>query len=147
MSLAALNFPFPAVPTASRTLVIPMVIFIYLVRCKICIPSSSCLQKRSRKIDFLYTLRLKNNFKVMPFGRKNVPVFYTAMIQFLRDEWILLCQEIKHIIVITNSPSYIVCDDRIIIRDIFLLSNHVSTILHYFSCVARAFTKYRLSFK
>ena len=47
----------------------------------------------------------------------------------------------------TNSPSYIVCDDYIIIDDIILFSNHVLTILHNFSYVTRVFTKYRLSFK
>ena len=69
------------------------------------------------------------------------------MMQFLREDWIILFQETKHNIVMTNSPSNIVCDDRIIIDDILLFSNHVSTILHYFSCVARVFTKYRLFFK
>ena len=39
------------------------------------------------------------------------------------------------------------CDDKIIIDDILLYSNHVLTLLHYFSCVAQVFTKYRLSFK
>ena len=46
----------------------------------------------------------------------------------------------------TNSSSHIICDDRIIIDNIFLFPNHVSTILHYFSCVARVFIKYKLSF-
>ena len=48
----------------------------------------------------------------------NAPVFYTAMIQFLRDDWILLFEETKHTIVMENTPWYIVCDDRIIIYDI-----------------------------
>ena len=29
----------------------------------------------------------------------------------------------------------------------FLYSNHIPTLLHYFSCVSQVFTKYRLSFK
>ena len=83
----------------------------------------------------------------MPFGSKNTPVFYFAMIQFLRECWILLFQGTKDTIVMTNTSSHILCDNRIIIDDILLFSNHVSSILHYFSCVARIFTKYRLSFK
>ena len=43
-----------------------------------------------------------------------------------------LFQETKETIIITNSPPCIVCDDRIIIDNILLFSNHVSTILHYF---------------
>ena len=30
----------------------------------------------------------KKTYTVMPFGPKNAPVFYTAMIQILRDDWI-----------------------------------------------------------
>ena len=65
----------------------------------------------------------------------------------MHDKWILLFQETKLTIVMTNSPPHIICDDRIIIDDIILFSNHVSIILHHFSCVARVFTKYRFSFK
>ena len=46
-----------------------------------------------------------------------------------------------------KSPSHIVCDDSIIIDGIPLFSNLISTSLHYFSCVARVFTNYRLTFK
>ena len=59
--------------------------------------------------------------------------------QFLRDDWILLFQKTKHTIVTTNF--------FFIIDDILLFSNHTSTILHYLSYDARAFTKYILSFK
>ena len=47
----------------------------------------------------------------------------------------------------TNSPSHIVFNDRIIIDDILLFSNHVPTICYHFSRVTQAFSKYRLSFK
>ena len=86
-------------------------------------------------------------FKVMPFGLKNAPAFYTAMMQFLRDEWILLFNETRHIISLINSPAKVIYNDRIIIDDILLFSNHTPTFLYYFSCVTRVFTKYRLSFK
>ena len=96
----------------------------------------------------LYTLVGKDRtFKVMPFGPKNLPNFYTIMMQFLRDEWILLCNETIHIISLTNSLAKVICNDRIIIDDILLCFNHAPTLLYYFSCVARVFTKYWLSFK
>ena len=69
------------------------------------------------------------------------------MIQFLSDDLILLFQEIIHTIVSDNSTPYIVCDNRIIINAILLFSNHVPTILPFFSCVVSVFTKYILSFK
>ena len=34
----------------------------------------------------------------MPFGPKNAPVLYTAMMQYLRDDWILLFKEIKKLL-------------------------------------------------
>ena len=69
------------------------------------------------------------------------------MMQYLRDGWILLFQEAKHTIAMNKSPPHIICVYRIIIDDILLFSIHVPIILHYYSCVVRVFTKYRLSFK
>ena len=96
----------------------------------------------------LFTLVGKSmTFKVMPFGPKNVPDFYTIMMHFLRDKWILLCNETRHIISLSNSLAKVICNNRIIIDDILLFSNHTPTLLYYFSCVARVFTKHQLSFK
>ena len=55
-------------------------------------------QIRVRKIDqenlAFFTLDGENKtFKVIPFGPKNTPAFYTTMIQFLRGEWIMLFNE------------------------------------------------------
>ena len=83
----------------------------------------------------------------MPLGSKNTPAFYNAIIQFFRNEWILIFNEIRHIISLTNSLAKVICNDRIIIDDILLFSNHTPTPLSYFSCVTSVFTKYRLSFK
>ena len=47
----------------------------------------------------------------------------------------------------TNLPPHTIYDDRIIIDDILLFSNHIKTILHYFSCGVGVFTKYIPSFK
>ena len=38
----------------------------------------------------------KKTFKVMSFAPKNAPAFYTAMIQFLRDDWNILFNETRH---------------------------------------------------
>ena len=63
-------------------------------------------------------------FKVVPFGPKITHVFYTAMMQFLCDDWTILFNETRHSINLSNSPTNIVCDDRIIIDDILLFSNN-----------------------
>ena len=83
----------------------------------------------------------------MPFGPKNTPAFYTTMMQFLRADWTVLFNETKQSIKISDSPSTIIWNDRIIIDDILLFSNHILTLLHRFSCVAQVFTKVLLSFK
>ena len=75
------------------------------------------------------------------------PAFYTTMMQILRDDWIALFNETRYSIVDNHAPDNIVCDDKIVIDDILLYSNHIPTLLHYFSCVAKVFTKFRLSFK
>ena len=67
--------------------------------------------------------------------------------QTLRKEWLLLYADTKHFIHLNSSAVSIICNYKIIINDILLYSNHVNTLLQYFSCVVQAFTKYRLSFK
>ena len=47
---------------------------------------------------------------------------------------------------VENAPITIIYDDKIVIDDILLYSNPIPTLLHYFSCVAKVFTKFRLSF-
>ena len=82
----------------------------------------------------------------MHFGLKKI-AFNNAMMQFLRDNWILLFEETKRVIILDNSPSTGICDNIIIIDDVLLFYNHLLNILYYFSCVARVFTKYKLLFK
>ena len=83
----------------------------------------------------------------MPFGTKNAPAFYTVMMNFLRDDWILSFNETKHNVSFDHSSTKIICDDRIIIDDILLFSNHIPTLLHYFPVLHKECTKYRLSFQ
>ena len=82
----------------------------------------------------------------MPFGSKNVPTINTDMIQFWRDNYIILFQETRHIIYRVKLWSNIINNNCIIIDNIILFSNYIPTILNYF-CVTQISTKYRLSFK
>ena len=83
----------------------------------------------------------------MPFEPKNAPVFYADMIKILHDKWVIILYSTKECIPSDPSISKIFCDNKTIIDDTLIYSNHISTLLHYFSCVAQVFTKYRLSFK
>ena len=89
----------------------------------------------------------KKTYKVMPFGPKNASAFYTAMMQILREEWLILFAETKITIPHSPLPSTLICDEKIIMDDILLYSNHIPSLIHYFACIAQVFTKYRLSFK
>ena len=83
----------------------------------------------------------------MPFGPNNTPVFYTAIVRLLQDEWIIHLNNSKHIVISDHSFPNLFCNSKIIIDDTLIYSNNISTLIHYFSCVAQVFTKYRLSFK
>ena len=83
----------------------------------------------------------------MSFDRKNSPAFYTAMMQSLRKEWLLLFTNTKHVISCDNVPNTLICNDKIIIDNSLLYFNHVPSLLHYFSCVAQVFMKYPLKIK
>ena len=83
----------------------------------------------------------------MPFGPKNVPVFYTVIMQILRDDWLVLLEETKYIVTATISPATFICSDKIGIDGILLYSNYISIRLDYFCYIATVFTKYRISLK
>ena len=83
----------------------------------------------------------------MPFGPKDTPAFYTAMIRIVQEKWIILFNNTKHIVISDHSLTNTFCNSKTIIDDILLYSKHIPTLLHYFSCVTQVFTKYRLSFK
>ena len=89
----------------------------------------------------------KNIFQVVQFSPKNASAFYTAMMQYLREERFFLFADTKHVIHFDTVSVRIMCSDKIIIDDILLYYNHVPTLLHQFACVAKVLTKYRLSFK
>ena len=77
----------------------------------------------------------KGTYKVLPFGSTKLQYFYTAMIQSLRKEWLLLYADTKHLIHLDSSPVTIICNDKIIIDDFLLYSNNLNTLIHYFACV------------
>ena len=93
------------------------------------------------KLTLFTPSRTKKTYKVLPFGSTNAPAFYTVMMQSLRKEWLLLFARLN------SAPVSIVYNDKIIIDDILLYSNHINTLIHYFSCVSQVFTVYCLSFK
>ena len=63
----------------------------------------------------------------MPFGAKITPVFYTVMMQFLQNEWILLLKETKYISVMNKSYVYIAGDGRIIVDSMLLFYSNIPT--------------------
>ena len=67
--------------------------------------------------------------------------------KIIHDEWVILFHSTKECVPSDPSISKIFCDSKTIIDDTLIFSNHIPTFLHYFSCVAQVFTKYRLSFK
>ena len=67
--------------------------------------------------------------------------------QILRKDWIPLFAETKSTILISNLPSTLICDDKIIIDDILPYFNHIPILLRYFSFIAQVDKKYRFSFK
>ena len=82
------------------------------------------------KLASITPRRTKKTFKVMHFGSNNVSVFYTSMIQYLRKEWLLLFTDMKRVISFDTFHVTIICNDKIIIDDILLYSNHVPTLFH-----------------
>ena len=95
-----------------------------------------------KKFDFFNADGKRKCFVVMLFGPKNTPAFYTAMMKVLRDDWVVLLNEIKHRVPSDVSITNIVCDRKRIIDDMLIYSNYIDTLFHYFFCVANVFAKY-----
>ena len=68
----------------------------------------------------------------MHFGLKNTPAFYTVMIKPLRKECLLLFVDTKHVISCDTVPITLICNNKIIINDKLLYSNHAPSLLQYF---------------
>ena len=48
---------------------------------------------------------------------------------------------------IGNSPAIIICDDKSIMDNMLFFSDHIPSLLSYFSCISQVFTKYSILFK
>jgi hypothetical protein len=91
------------------------------------------------KLVFFSPDRKKYTFKVMPFGPKNAPAVYTAMMQKMQDEWDALFNDLY-----PNAPHK---GCHVIIDDILLFSSNIPTLLNYLDCVCQVFVKYQVSLK
>jgi hypothetical protein len=92
------------------------------------------------KLAFFSPDHKKYTFTVMPFGPRNAPAFYTAMMRVFEDEWNALFA-FRH----PNDSSH--RGSRTIIDDILLWSTVLTTLLNYFKCVCAVFLKYRVTFQ
>ena len=81
------------------------------------------------KLAFFTLSGEKKTYNVLPFGPTNDPGYYTAMMQSLRKEWLLLFATTKYLVRVTSPTIEIMCADKIIIDDILLYSNHVPIFL------------------
>ena len=82
----------------------------------------------------------KYTFVVMPFGPKNGPPVYTAMMRALKDEWDSHYLEWTH----DTTTTY---GSNTIIDDVLCWSTSPNTLLAYFQCICEIFVKYRASFR
>ena len=83
------------------------------------------------KVGILYLRWEKKFFVVMPFGPKNAPAFYTAMMRILHDEWVVLFDSTKECVPSDPSLLKIFCDSKTIIDDTLIFpitSQHCSII-------------------
>jgi hypothetical protein len=97
---------------------------------------SPCSQE---KLAFFAPDLKKYCYTVMPFGPKNAPAVFTAMMRELQDAWnaLFLLQHPKY------KDSVI---SKIIIDDTLLASTDPWKVLKYFRCVCEIFMRYRVSF-
>jgi hypothetical protein len=92
------------------------------------------------KLAFFGPDHKKYTLVVMPFGPRNDPAFYTAMMGIFQDEWTAL---FLHRYPTDHSHR----GSRVIIDDILLWSTVIDTLLNYFQCVCDVFLKYRVTFQ
>jgi hypothetical protein len=91
------------------------------------------------KLAFFSPDNEKWTWKVMPFGPRNAPGFYTYLMHVLSIEWGALFK--------TRHPHAEHTGDRVIIDDILLFAIRLLDLLNYLECVLIVCKKYRLSLK
>jgi hypothetical protein len=92
------------------------------------------------KLAFFGPDHKKYTFQVMPFGPRNAPTFYTAMMGIFRDEWNDL-----YLHLFPSATAHF--GSRVIINDILLWSTSLPALLNYFRGVCMVFTKYCVTFQ
>jgi hypothetical protein len=92
------------------------------------------------KLAFFGPDHKKYTFQVMPFGPRNAPAFYTAMMGIFRDEWNAL-----YLLLFPDATAHF--GSRVIIDDILLWSTYLPALQNYFRCVCMVFTKSRVTFQ
>ena len=92
------------------------------------------------KLAFMGPNYVKYCYTVMPFGPKNSPAVYTAMITVLKNEYDALFQ--------TRHPAKVLTvGNKNIMDDALIWSTDAMTSLQYFRCLCEIYIKKRLSFK
>lgn len=112
------------------------------------------------KLAFFAPDHRKYAFQVMPFGPRNAPSFYTAMMLDFKEEWdalfVVKVAELKVIdgklvkiegTIIFLGREKLFYGSRSIIDDILVWTSHLRLTILYFRCVCMVFEKYRVSFK
>lgn len=92
------------------------------------------------KLAFFAPDGKKYTFVVMPFGPRNGPATYTAMMRKLKDEWDALFYQ-------RNPGTLPAHGSNTIIDDILCWASCPTLLLSYFECVCAIFVKYRVSFR
>lgn len=97
-------------------------------------------EESQEKLAFMGPDNVKYCYTVMPFGPKNAPSVYTAMICLMKSEYDALFAE-RHPTTQVDSVG-----NRNIMDDALLWSTDAMTCLSYFRCLCEVYKKYRLSF-
>ena len=95
------------------------------------------------KLAFFAPDGKKYTFGVLPFGPRNGPAYYTAMMTFLQGEWNCLFKS-RHSDFCGPAFHH---GSRVIIDDTILWSTRIPVVLKYFTCVCEVFLKYRVTFQ
>ena len=112
------------------------------------------------KLAFLAPNNVKCTFKVMPFGPKNAPAFYSCMMGHFKEEWNkLFIEELRSQTFIGSEPIRVtfsndiflgdrklVSGTKTIIDDVILWCGNIECIFIYLECICCVFLKYCFSF-
>ena len=92
------------------------------------------------KLAFFAPDEKKHTFTVMPFGPRNGPATYTAMMHHLKEKW-------DHRFYLREPGTLPIHGSNSIIDDILCWSTCPQLLLSYFQCICEVFVEYRVSFR